>query len=306
MRLLLDGDRYNLLKTALGSKTFFDLRKLGIECFISAQESESGWMQEGFSGRIEGEKLYDYYSGKEIEIVIKANPQDNIQTDKFTVIPLSVYKDSITAGRNILNVNKTLKSLVGAIKEVKLFGITAADAVRLVNNLDIAEMPTIDENTSKELVKITDAQELKNILKISDIHPIAIFLNEPASDEVKAAYIQAVIERVLAANFIKKKTEGLKKGQSIVTDKDMEVLLGRMLKKKIALDPENQITASADTNMTISQIINEADKEKADVKAVNAVIDYINIAIIDNKKEKNPIFKNEDKMQGYRALLAAA
>ncbi|WP_413853717.1 hypothetical protein [Candidatus Ruminimicrobium bovinum] len=261
----------------IGEKELFEIRKKGIEVYIK-----------------EGEKVIEFDTRKEIEIE-----------------PISENITMQQLQQMIINSEKPL--LIGIEKLAGMFKNNQADIIETYSmfetlignfklNFGIGQLKEKDVEAMAYNVRYEEIPERWEDLK--DSSEIKIMYNNIA-EELREVFKGAIEERILAKQEI---------GENRLSDKKMERLLGKMLKKqkekkigkkKFNYEDDEKFTIE-DGKREIYEIMAERNiNDIEDEESILKIIELIPV-VADRQMSISEEISREDIAKDYRAMLSAA
>ena len=293
------------------------LREKGIELYIiyDSDIDDNYYRQFGFSGKIKGTMIYDYFSQEEIEI---ENVPENIQIKELEkkiiysktplLIKLNVLQRIFSYQNNILDTYNAFDALLGKIKiKLGLKKISSNDIKEFAYNINLSQLQVIDE-TQIDLMINSNINDFTSNLSIHQNNIISVILNDTKiSKENKEIFLNIIKQRIL----IKMKLQ--KQNIENINDNKMERLLGQLLLIQYTKTKTNKEREEVDKDIlediNLSNFMNKINSlhrkaiAEENIVAVNTMIEII-LFIQDTRIEK--IETKQISIFGYKQMLAAA
>jgi hypothetical protein len=291
-----------------------ELRKRGIEIYISGAAVDEQYKNFGISGQVIDSAVYDYYSREtfEIELIkekISLQQLENkiINSDKPLVIEMNLLKEIFRTTKDITAAYNGLQSLIGSIKiKFGLKDIKIKDMESFAYSIDFSDLPAVRED---EILFNSDIGNFSDVFGLDKDNIIRIILEDAKiKEDVKKVFFNIIKERILAKTKLSEsnKPNGLK-------DKKMEILLGKLLflrygnADKKTLLPEIDSFKGSESDM--QRKINELYAQFAadnDPRIINTMIELIVIYCEEYGDKEIKRMDDINRTDSYRKMLAAA
>ncbi|WP_372519409.1 HD-GYP domain-containing protein [Candidatus Ruminimicrobiellum ovillum] len=301
------------------------LKQEGIEIYIDNGEivlSEAevkDYKNKGIAGQIirdkDGIKIKDYSTEEETkieEILEDQNIESKILTAETPIlIGIDILTKHFKQG-NVTAVQREFGALLGKIKmSLNLGELNSNDIEYMGYNINFNRIPTLTQEQIDEMFeKVGDELQIVDKAKLIEIigpeTEFAIILKTIKNKDAEKRLKEIVAERILAKTALTENNKefGLK-------DKNLEILLGRMLLAQVNNTDKQRTNISDNFKGSMNEVMEKIKEEtekamQKDEVAINTIIELI-LAYGDNYKEKQ-IARDIDKndIRNYRAMMSAA
>jgi hypothetical protein len=325
-----------------------EARKDGVEVYVMLEEEGSKekvkrYQMLGLAGYVYEKELKNFALGSSIKMeeIGKFNNEkeleDSLKESKgIVLINNTELKRVIEETRTGLGISRII-SMLSSMKVIKIFksrAISREYVEGVVRNIEIKDIPEVEENGMKRIKDMVRNKDLKNIENVKEVlgieekgsNVISVYIKKierelegrEDKEEIMEVLVRAIVERVLVAEELRSKGKELG-----LRDKNHEIILGKALiarmergieydnKEKREIEEfvkglKTEIEVEVKLNKELPELV-EMGIEGNEEEAVRKIIELIGeISEGKMKVEIREEIRPKMDIRNYKSILSAA